>query len=125
LIPAADLLFFAPRSEALWHANGGPREDLLGPSNWVTAVAPLAAFTLSLATLVLARLLSHHLSHCYTLLLFDNDSDTDSDTANNSMGTEMDTPMDVDHSGSHSDSGLPFPGEVVDGEQTIQYFDIK
>ena len=34
----------------------------------------------------------------------------------------MDAPMDVDDPDSHS--GLAFPGEVVDGEQTIQYFDM-
>jgi hypothetical protein len=34
-----------------------------------------------------------------------------------------DTPMDVDDPESLS-GGLPFPGEVVDGEQTVQYLDM-
>jgi hypothetical protein len=34
----------------------------------------------------------------------------------------MDAPMDVDDSDSLSE--LPFPGEVVDGEQTIQFLNM-
>jgi hypothetical protein len=77
---------------------------LLGPLNWGAAVVPLASFTLALATLALVRLISHC---CAT---------------NNRTDTRMDAPMDVDNLDSHSE--LPFPGEVVDGEQTIQYFNM-
>jgi hypothetical protein len=75
---------------------------VLGPldSDWTAAVVPLAAFTLALATLALLsllRLIGHRDTH-------------------------MDTPMDVDDPDSHSE--LPFPGEVVDGKQTIQYFNV-
>jgi hypothetical protein len=70
---------------------------VLGPLDWTAAVVPLAAFTLALATLALLRLIGHR-------------------------DTRMDTPMDVDDPDSHSE--LPFPGEVVDGKQTIQYFNM-
>ena len=77
---------------------------VLGPPNQGAAVIPLAAFALALASLALFRLIGHC---CAT---------------NNRTGTHMDAPMDIDDPDSHSE--LPFPGEMVDGEQTDQYFNM-
>ena len=105
------LVFSPPRQpprlvaepEAAWSANGHLRVGLalLGSLNWGGPAVPLAAFTLALATVALIRLILGTKNRTYT---------------------RMEAPMDIDDSENHSE--LPFPGKVVDGEQTIQHFNM-